>query len=110
MEKLYVIVRRDLSSEYQAVQSIHAAVNFVMENPEIGARWFRESNTLVLLSVSDEEALYKLVQKAQDRGITAVMFKEPDIGDRVTAIALEPGTPTSRLCKNLPKWRIDALS
>lgn len=102
MEKLYVVVRRDLEDGPQAVQSGHAAVNFVMEHPEIGARWFRESNTLAYLSVPDERSLLNLIRKAKDRGVRLTIFQEPDMDNQTTAIALEPGIDSSRICKNLP--------
>lgn len=100
MEKLYVVTRRDLPPGPQAVQSCHAAIQFAAEHAEIWARWYEQSNTLALLSVSDEKALLKLAQKAEMHGLKVSLFREPDLQDAVTAIALEP--QAGRLCKHMP--------
>lgn len=102
MKYLYVITRRDLDPGYQAVQSIHAAIEFAMEHKEVTAGWFEKSNYLALLSTSDEKSLQKLANKARDRGIRVSEFREPDIGDQLTAIALEPGEMSMRICRGLP--------
>lgn len=102
MEKLYIVTRRDLPPGPQAVQSCHAALQFAMEHPEMTARWFGDSNYLALLSVPNEEALQRLLAKAKKRGLRYSIFQEPDLGNAVTAIALEPGDLSRRVCSNLP--------
>lgn len=84
------------------MQSIHAAVQFGMEHPEVHRVWFEVSNYLGLLSVANELALYQLIDKARELGIKCSVFREPDIGNEITAIALEPGTKAKKLCSNLP--------
>jgi len=54
------------------------------------------------LSVPDEPSLLKLKKKAEIRGLTYSVFQEPDIDNQVTAIALEPGEKSRKLCSNLP--------
>ena len=100
--KLLVITRRDISPGYQAVQSAHAAIEFQHEHPEIATKWNTESKYLVFLSVPDEQSLIKLLKKAQMRGLTYSIFKEPDIDNQVTAIALEPTERARKLCSHLP--------
>jgi len=100
--KLTVITRADLHPGQQAVQAMHAHRAFVAEHPEVELDWFEKSNTLALLSVPDEEALSHFLRRASDRGIRTAIFREPDIGDRLTAIALEPGAEVRRLCRGLP--------
>lgn len=100
-DKLYVITRNDLSPGQQAVQSIHAAIQFAHEHFDINKCWFEQSNYLGLLSVNNEDELHKLIDKALQNNIRLSIFKEPDIGDKVTAIALEPGPLTKKLCSNL---------
>jgi peptidyl-tRNA hydrolase len=85
----------------QATQATHAAINFTFEHPARASPWFKESNTLVLLQVPDEYALKQLTWKAEDRGISFTAFREPDIGNLITAVALEPGEQTQKLVKNL---------
>jgi len=98
---LYVVTRNDLSPGQQAVQSMHALRQFTADHPEIDKNWFEKSNYLGLLSVNDEGELFKLIERAEKNNIRFSIFKEPDIGDKVTAIALEPGPLTKKLCSNL---------
>jgi hypothetical protein len=95
------VVRGDLSPGQQAVQACHALRQFVEEHPEIDREWHRESNTLALLAVPDERALTCLWERARHGGVRHAVFREPDIGDALTAIALEPGAGTRRLCRGL---------
>ncbi len=98
-EKLYVVTRRDLSPGQQAVQSIHAAVEFCLEYPQITRKWHNNSNYLVFLAVNDEEELGTLCADATETGISFAVFHEPDIDDELTAIAIEPAG--AKLCKGM---------
>jgi len=95
------VTRNDLSPGQQAVQSMHALRQFTADHPEIDKSWFEKSNYLGLLSVNDEESLFKLIERAEKNNIRFSIFKEPDIGDKITAIALEPGPLSKKLCSNL---------
>lgn len=86
----------------QAVQSAHAAIDFILKYPEIASEWHKDSNYLVLVSVESEDKLRKLLDKAQLRDIKTLEFTEPDIGNQLTAIALEPSLQTQKLISNLP--------
>jgi hypothetical protein len=99
---LYVITRQDISSGYQAVQSIHAAIQFGMEHPDIHRFWFDKSNYLGLLSVANELELGKIIEKAAEQNIKFSVFREPDIDNQITAIALEPGNKSKKICSSLP--------
>lgn len=100
-DKLYVIVRRDIPAGPQAVQAVHAARQFQHEHPELEGSWFSASNHLALLSVRDEAELERLCQKARDRGLAFSTFREPDLGNSLTAVALEPGDRGRRLCSGM---------
>ncbi len=80
---------------------MHALRQFTAEHPEIDRLWFEQSNYLGLLSVANEIELYNLVERAQSQGIQVSIFREPDVGDQITAIALAPGTRSKKLCSNL---------
>lgn len=95
-------MRNDLSPGLQAAQAVHAAVEFCVSDPETAARWHRESNFLVVVSVADEFALAALLRQAGDAGVQAHPVREPDIGDELTAIAFEPGAGARKLCAELP--------
>ena len=84
---------------YQAVQSVHAAIDFCVANPGLAGDWHTASNTLALLSVPDERALTDLWTRLQDRGYTGVLFYEPDV-DEHTALCVEPAA--AAVLKRLP--------
>ena len=96
-----MITRQDLDNGYQAVQSIHAAIQFKFEHPEISRDWFENSNYLGLLSVANEQELVSLIEQAIQKGLKVSVFREPDINDQITAIAIEPGNKSKKLCNRL---------
>jgi peptidyl-tRNA hydrolase len=98
---LYIITREDISSGYQGVQSIHAAIQFGIEHYETHKEWYEKSNYLGFLSVSNEEELIRLANKATMLEIKCSMFREPDLDNQVTAIAIAPGKRSKKLCSNL---------
>ena len=100
--KLYVITRADISAGYQSVQAGHAAIQFQYDHPKVAADWFKNSQYLAFLSAKNQEHLLDIVTKAESKGVKVSVFREPDIGDEITSIALEPGDASSRLCSNLP--------
>ncbi len=100
-DKLYLVTRRDISPGYQAVQACHAMRQFTEDHPEVDKEWFKVSNYLCLLSCKNEAELYALVCKAKELGIKVSVFREPDIENEITAIALSPGEKTKELCSKL---------
>lgn len=90
MSKLYLVVRADLPPAQQAVQAAHALQAFNLCHPSTTARWVAESNTLALLEVDDEAALCELACRADFFGVECAQFREPDLGDSLTALALSP--------------------
>jgi Peptidyl-tRNA hydrolase PTH2 len=96
-----VVTREDLSPGYQGVQSIHAAIQFAMEHPETNKEWFEQSNYLGFLSVANELELNRIIELAAMQNIKCSVFKEPDIDNQITAIALAPGAKSKKLCSNL---------
>lgn len=101
-DKLYLVTRCDLTPGYQAVQSCHAIRQFTAEHKEVDLKWFTFSNYLALLAANNLKELEDLVEKAIDQGIRVSAFHEPDLGGKITAIALEPGERTRKLCEHLP--------
>ena len=100
--KLVIVTRRDLNPGYQAVQSIHSGIQFQHEHPEIAKHWHSTSDYLALLSTEDEQSLLSLLEKCRKNGLHCSVFTEPDIGNQVTSIAIEPSPITKRLTCNLP--------
>lgn len=81
---------------------MHALRQFTAEHPDIDKAWFEQSNYLGLLSVQNEEELVRLLADANERGIETSVFREPDIDNQMTAIALSPGPKSKKLCSRLP--------
>lgn len=81
---------------------MHALRQFTAEHPEIDKIWFEQSNYLGLLSVKNEEELTQLIEQAAAHGIHHSIFREPDIDNQITAIALSPGPKSKKLCSRLP--------
>lgn len=79
---------------------MHALREFVEHHPEEDRRWYQTSNTLALLTVSNENELRQLLIRAGERGIPHAEFCEPDMGDSLTAGVLGP--QGKRLCRSLP--------
>lgn len=96
-----MITRQDIPPGYQGVQSIHAAMQFAFEHPDINKEWYEKSNYLGFLSVPNENELCRLIEKADENNIRYSVFREPDINNQITAIAIEPGSKSKKLCSNL---------
>ncbi len=79
------MVRSDLSPSQQAVQACHACLESGKQHP-----WRGEHPHLVLLSVPHEDSLNAWLAHVQRKGLTAVPFREPDLGNSLTAFAV-PG-------------------
>jgi hypothetical protein len=90
-----------LSIGYQAAQCVHAARLFQDEFPEIEGAWFKKSNYIVLLTIANEESLSALINEAKEKQIRLSIFKEPDLNNEITAVTLEPGIRSKKLCRNL---------
>jgi peptidyl-tRNA hydrolase len=84
------------------VQATHAAVDFQHQHPQIAKDWNTQSNYLIILSVKDEEHLKKYIHKFQRADLCHVVFKEPDIGNEITAICVQPSEKTRKLTCHLP--------
>lgn len=83
--KLYIVVPKTLSIEQQAVQAGHAAVDFVLRNPE--SEW--RGHSLIYLTVDTEEELGKLYDEAQGWCQAEIgWFHEPYWNNKLTAVAV----------------------
>lgn len=84
------------------VQSAHALADFIIKNPKLSKTWWETSNYLACLSVKDEAGLLSLSDKLNSKGIKHVVFREPDIDNQITSIAIEPSEESRKICSNLP--------
>ena len=96
------VTRRDLPPAVQAVQSSHCFVDYVLRHPAESLQWNRNSNYMAMLSVKDENDLYKLMEKADAKGIKYQVFREPDLDNVITALCFEPTLESKKLCSSIP--------
>lgn len=82
MKKLYAVAIDTIAQSYQGVQMGHAVGKLASKHPEVN--W--DEQTFVYLK-SSELKLQKLLLKLEENGIDFHAFIEPDIGDKLTAIA-----------------------
>lgn len=101
MNKLYIIVRNDLSPGSQIAQACHSIIGFQLKFPNIIKTWEYESNTIVILQIENLEKLMNLLNSAHYENIKCFGFYEPDMNDELTAIVLEPTEKSKYLCANL---------
>lgn len=99
-QKLYIIVRSDLSPGAQCAQACHAMRAFSGQHPERDATWYRDSNNLVVLNVASEGELMQWLEMLQGTGAPVALFREPDFGDQATAFAALP--ESGRELRKLP--------
>jgi hypothetical protein len=97
-----VLVCGDLSPAQQMCQAVHAAY-------ESGLHLGDKTNgisSVVICSVSDEKELLKADYRLKASGIKTVTFREPDLGDRATALATEQVNEAARkVLSRYPLWK-----
>ena len=81
--KLYVLVREDLTTSYQAVQAGHAVAEFLLRGPV--TEW--DNGTLIYLGVPTERELVAWGERLSLKGLKWEGFREPDINNEMTALA-----------------------
>ncbi len=82
--KLYVLVRKDLSSSYRAVQGGHVLAEWLLKS-ENSKKW--NNGTLIYLSLKDKNQLECILHELRHKDIDVIEFKEPDMDNEITAIA-----------------------
>ena len=78
--RLYVLIDAQYPAHYRAVQGTHAAVEHALKYPDL---W--KNQTIVMLKTCD---LPSWKQRLVHTERTFVEFREPDVGNKITAIAL----------------------
>lgn len=87
--RLYVLIDKDLDTVYGCVQGGHAVASYLLEHPN---GW---KNEYLVYLKADVEKWY---DKLKYLGLDFSIFKEPDIGNKMTTIAIEND---GRLFRNL---------
>ena len=84
MKKMYVLVRKDLSKSQQAVQGGHAVAEYLLHVHDDS--W--SNGTLVYLAIRNENDLMFWEETLKHNSIDYAVFREPDIGNQLTAISV----------------------
>lgn len=105
-DRLYFVVRADLSEGRRAAQLIHAMDEWAaLHGPQRG--------TVVVYGVPSEQALLETWRQTVDAQANGVVFREPDLKGQATAFATDHGPLElpllgSPLCKSKAAWRTQA--
>ena len=96
-----MLVCGDLTPAQQMCQAAHAAHE---SGIHLGNR--DGISSIVICSLPAEDDLLKAEFDLGRRGIRSVVFREPDLGGRATALATEPLNGTSRkFLSRYPLWK-----
>ena len=99
-DKLYVVTRKDLFPGAQIAQAIHAITEFGFEHPDVYSNWHSASNYICVLSAKNENELLSLIDRLIKKGIKFSIFREPDLDNEITAIAIEPAIESKKICSS----------
>ena len=83
-QKMYVLVRKDLSETYRIIQGSHAMAQYALDYPEQFQKW--HNSTIVFLSVRNLIDLKKWHIELMKKRIHSAFF-ESDLDNQLTAIA-----------------------
>lgn len=83
---MYVLVRKDLSHRQKAVQSAHACIEAARTYLKPGD----SHPSVIICCVKSEQKLKMCAEELAGKGIDVQIFREPDIGHQMTALASEP--------------------
>lgn len=100
MDKLYIVVRRDLPAGDQAAQCCHALRTFAARHPELDRQWHERGGNIVLLSVANRAELVELLSRATATNVSHAEFYEADLGNELTSAAF--AASARRLLSSLP--------
>jgi hypothetical protein len=82
-EYSYVIVPKDLNPVQQCIQGTHAA-------SELFNNYDYHHGSIIYVVVKSEDKLKLVIEELLERGIHCTIFREPDLGNRITSVATEP--------------------
>jgi len=82
------------------VQSTHAALEFVLNFPDIAKDW-NESKYLVQVTVPSKDDLERFRDTLDFHNLKYYAFYEPDLNNELTALCIEPDPLTLKLIKKL---------
>lgn len=72
-------------------------MEWCLKYPELTKYWNQESNFIAILAAKNEDELIKLIQRAENKDIKFAYFRESDLDDQITAVAIEPGVKGKKI-------------
>lgn len=82
-EYTYVIVHNELTNTQKAIQGTHAACEMFNNNNY-------HHGSIIYLVVKSEDKLKMVINELLDRDIHCSIFREPDLGNKITSVATQP--------------------
>lgn len=79
----YVIVRNDLANAAKCVQSCHTSIESFCKSKH-------KHYSIICLVVKNEKKLQAVIEELLEENISVSIFREPDLGNSITAICTEP--------------------
>lgn len=107
--RLYILIDKDLDPIYGAVQGGHAATEWLLENWQINKEgdpiweWNNEYLIYLKADLEDIQDNYLKLYCAKDK---ESYFYEPDLNNRLTAVAIYEGDMNDRLKKKIKKLKL----
>lgn len=92
----------NLTVGHQITQTAHVIAELAVAHPEHFSKWHNLSQSIIVLQTPSSESLFELYVRAQDASLTVEAFREPDLGDEITALAFLPHAENVRFLANLP--------
>ena len=83
MERLYCIIRKDLTHGQKTAQACHAATQYLLDHPDTS--W--DNGYIICLEIDNEIKLQELKSKLEVLGKKHSYFIEPDMNDSLTSIS-----------------------
>lgn len=100
-DKIYLVTHAGLSAGYQIAQTAHVMAELASRHATEFSRWHHHSNSLIVVEAENARELSLLISRARAKNVRYEIFREPDLGDEITAVAFIPqesyeGTITPR--------------
>lgn len=85
--RIYTLTRKDMSQGQKAVQSGHAIAQYLIDhNPHLSGLW--TNGSIINLELGSEKSLKKWINKLELLNLKYSLFREPDMNNEITSIAI----------------------
>lgn len=102
MNRLYVVLLASLAPGPRIAQAAHGMASFARAHPESLKAWADGHNTIACVTVPDAAAYEGLLLRLDIDRVPYAIFREPDLGNAITAVAIAPHPRATAHCAHLP--------